>query len=219
MSTMINEKTANLMGGMRKLATEPASPDSPQAERISARERILSVASELFYHQGVRAVGIDTIIAAAGVAKMSLYRAFPSKDDLVAAYLERRNLEFWERWDRTVAAHPDDPRAQLEGLLDAITRRTVSEAYRGCPFLNTATEFPGSDLPADRVIREHMRAVNDRLRAMAAAAGARDPQALADQLQIVIDGAYVAGQSRGADGPAQALATAGRVLIAAALGA
>jgi AcrR family transcriptional regulator len=201
------------MSVARKLAPAASAP----SERLSARERILSVASDLFYHQGVRAVGIDTIIAAAGVAKMSLYRAFPSKDDLVAAYLERRNVEFWERWDRTVAA-ADDPRAQLEGLLDAITRRTLSDAYRGCPFLNTATEFPGSNLPADRVIREHKRVVNERLRAMAAAAGAGDPQGLADQLQLVIDGAYAAGQAMGADGPAKALASAGRALIAAALG-
>ena len=205
------------MSVSRKLAPEAPSADK-LADKLSARERILNVASELFYHQGVRAVGIDTIIAAAGVAKMSLYRAFPSKDDLVAAYLERRNLEFWERWDRTVAAHPDDPRAQLEALLDAITRRTVSEAYRGCPFLNTATEFPGSALPADAVIRAHKHRVNERLRAMAERAGVRDPQTLADQLQLVIDGAYTAGQALGADGPAKALASAGRVLIAAALG-
>jgi AcrR family transcriptional regulator len=219
MSTKINSQTASFMSEARKLAAGSAAPDGAPADRLTARERILSVASDLFYQQGVRAIGIDTIIAAAGVAKMSLYRAFPSKDDLVAAYLERRNVEFWDRWDRTVAAWPDDPRAQLEGLLDAITRRTLDDAYRGCPFLNTATEFPGSNLPGDRVIRDHMRAVNDRLRVLAAAAGARDPQGLADQLQLVIDGAYVAGQSQGADGPGRALATAGRVLIAAALDA
>ena len=197
-----------------------ADPPAPaaSADKLSARDRILNVASDLFYHQGVRAIGIDTIIAAAGVAKMSLYRAFPSKDDLVAAYLERRNVEFWERWDRTLADHPDDPRAQLETLLDAIMRRTLADAYRGCPFLNTATEFPGSTLPADAVIRAHKQQVNERLRTLAAAAGARDPQMLADQLQLVIDGAYSAGQALGADGPGRALASAGRVLIAAALG-
>jgi len=176
----------------------------PSPDKLSARDRILNVASDLFYHQGVRAIGIDTIIATAGVAKMSLYRAFPSKDDLVAAYLERRNEEFWER-------------RQLETLLDAIMRRTLSDAYRGCPFLNTATEFPGSTLPADAVIRAHKRKVSERLCGLATAAGARDPQGLADQLQLVIDGAYTAGQALGADGPAKALASAGRVLIAAAL--
>jgi AcrR family transcriptional regulator len=200
------------------VAHKPAAAGAP-ADRLSARDRILNVASDLFYHQGVRAVGIDTIIAAAGVAKMSLYRAFPSKDDLVAAYLEKRNVEFWERWERSLARHPDDPRAQLEALLDAITRRTLSDAYRGCPFLNTATEFPGSTLPADAVIRAHKRTVNERLRILAAGAGAPEPQLLADQLQLVIDGAYAAGQALGADGPARALATAGRVLIAAALAA
>lgn len=188
------------------------------SDKLSARDRILNVASDLFYHQGVRAIGIDTIIAAAGVAKMSLYRAFPSKDDLVAAYLERRNEEFWERWERTLAQHPDDSRTQLENLLDTIMRRTLSEAYRGCPFLNTATEFPGSTLPADAVIRAHKHQVNERLRMLASGAGARDPQVLADQLQLLIDGAYTAGQALGAEGPSRALASAGRVLIAAALG-
>ncbi|MDB5360891.1 MAG: Transcriptional regulator [Rhodospirillales bacterium] len=187
------------------------------SDKLSARDRILNVASDLFYHQGVRAIGIDTIIAAAGVAKMSLYRAFPSKDDLVAACLERRNEEFWERWERTLDQHPDDPRMQLENLLDTIMRRTLSDAYRGCPFLNTATEFPGSTLPADAVIRAHKHQVNERLRMLASAAGARDPQVLADQLQLLIDGAYTAGQALGAEGPSRALASAGRVLIAAAL--
>jgi AcrR family transcriptional regulator len=195
----------------------PPAP-APSVDKLSARDRILNVACDLFYHQGVRAVGIDTIIATAGVAKMSLYRAFPSKDDLVAAYLERRNVEYWERWDRTLADHPDDPRAQLEALLDSIMRRTLADAYRGCPFLNTATEFPGSTLPADAVIRANKREVNERLRTLAAAAGARDPRELADQLQLLIDGAYSAGQAMGADGPSGALASAGRVLIAAAVG-
>ena len=193
-------------------------PDATPAERLTARERILNVASELFYRQGVRAVGIDTIIAAAGVAKMSLYRAFPSKDDLVAAYLERRNEEFWVRWERAIgSAPPDQPRAQLEALLDAITERTRYEAYRGCPFLNTATEFPGSDMPADRVIQENKRRVNERLKGLAAAAGARDPQQLADQLQLIIDGAYVSSHVLGVAGAGGALASGGRVLIAAAL--
>jgi AcrR family transcriptional regulator len=196
----------------------PTEPQAPEPEKLSARDRILNVASDLFYHQGVRAVGIDTIIAAAGVAKMSLYRAFPSKDDLVAAYLERRNEEFWERWERWIASAPDNPRAQLEALLDGITRRALNDAFRGCPFLNTATEFPGSTLPADRVIRDNKRRVNERLCELASAAGARDPQELADQLQLIIDGAYVASQAIGAEGPGRALASGGRALIAAALG-
>jgi AcrR family transcriptional regulator len=79
----------------------------------SARNRILDVACDLFYRHGVRAVGIDTIIAAAGVAKMSLYRAFLSKDALIVVCLERREAEFWERWERTVLLHAGDPRAQL----------------------------------------------------------------------------------------------------------
>src|SRR5258708_31995991 len=82
----------------------------------SARQRVLDAAAELFYREGVRAVGIDTIIARSGVAKMSLYRSFPSKDDLVAAVLEARDAAYWARWDEALAQHPDDPRRQVTDL-------------------------------------------------------------------------------------------------------
>ena len=89
--------------------------------------------------------------------------------------------------------------------------------WRGCPFLNTGTEFPEPDHPARAVILAHKRAVRDRLRALAAAAVARDPDLLAEQLQLLIDGAYAIGQSFGPDGPAKTVASAGRVLIAKAI--
>jgi len=183
----------------------------------SARDRILDVACDLFYRQGVRAVGIDTIITEAGVAKMSLYRAFPSKDALIVACLERREAEFWERWERTMLLHAGDPRAQLGGVLEVVMGRTLDRDYRGCPFLNTATEFPDRSLPANSLIRERKLEVNAKLQEIAAAAGVRDPQMLANQLQLIVDGAYAAGQTLGAEGSGRALASTGQVLIAAAL--
>ncbi len=78
-----------------------------------ARERILEVADELFYREGIRAIGVDTIIAKSSVAKTTLYRYFPSKDDLVVAYLEERNRRFWALFDSAVNKHPSDPKAQL----------------------------------------------------------------------------------------------------------
>src|SRR5580700_7175869 len=101
----------------------------------SARQRILDVAIPLFYHEGIRAVGIDTIIARSGVAKMSLYRNFPSKDDLVVAFLEYRDGLYWAWWDHVMAKHPDDPRRQVDDLFASLARRVTDKNYRGCPFI------------------------------------------------------------------------------------
>jgi AcrR family transcriptional regulator len=186
-------------------------------EKKPARQRILDTAAEMFYRDGIRAVGIDAIIARSGVAKMSLYRNFPSKDALVSAWLDDRNGFFWRRWDKAEASRAGDPRGQLEAILDLIAVTASHPQWRGCPFLNTATEFPEPAHPARAVILAHKRAVRERLRARAAAARARDPDLLAQQLQLLIDGAYAIGQSLGPGGPAKTIASAGRALIAAQL--
>jgi AcrR family transcriptional regulator len=183
-------------------------------ERRPARRRILDTASEMFYRDGIRAVGIDTIIARSGVAKMSLYRNFPSKDALVTAWLEDRNRFFWRRWDKAETSRAGDSRGQLEAILDMIAATVSHPKWRGCPFLNTGTEFPEPRHPARAVILAHKRAVRERLRGLAAGARARDPDLLAQQLQLLIDGAYATGQSLGPGGPAKTVASAGRALIA-----
>ncbi|HEX3416003.1 MAG TPA: TetR/AcrR family transcriptional regulator [Stellaceae bacterium] len=188
---------------------------SEAEQKKPARQRILYTASEMFYRDGIRAVGIDAIIARSGVAKMSLYRNFPSKDALVTAWLEDRNGFFWRRWDQAENTRAGDPRGQLEAILDMIAAAASHPKWRGCPFLNTGTEFPEPDHPARDVILANKRAVRERLRTLAAAAGARDPDLLAQQLQLLIDGAYAIGQSLGPDGPAKTVASAGRSIIAA----
>lgn len=188
-------------------------------DKKPARERILEVAAEMFYRDGVRAVGVDAIIARSGVAKMSLYRNFPSKDALVTAWLEDRNQAFWRRWESAEASGAGDPRAQLGAILDMVAARVAHPRWRGCPFLNTTTEFPEADHPARAVILANKRAVYDRLRALAEAAGAGNPDLLAQELQLLIDGAYAIGQSLGPDGPARTVAGAARTLIAAQISA
>jgi len=191
---------------------------SGSEDRKPARQRILETASEMFYRDGIRAVGIDAIIARSEVAKMSLYRNFPSKDALVVAWLEDRNEFFWRRWDKAEASGAGDPRARLAAILDMIAATASHPKWRGCPFLNTGTEFPEPDHPARAVILAHKRAVRTRLRDLAAAAGARDPDLLAGQLQLLIDGAYAIGQTLGPEGPAKTVASAGRALIARQVG-
>jgi AcrR family transcriptional regulator len=188
---------------------------SGSEEKKPVRQRILETASEMFYRDGIRAVGIDAVIERSGVAKMSLYRNFPSKDALVTAWLEDRNEFFWRRWDKVEASRAGDPRGQIEAILDLVAENASHQKWRGCPFLNTGTEFPESDHPARAVILANKHAVRDRLLSLASAAGARNPDLLAQQLQLLIDGAYAIGQSLGPDGPARSVASAGRALIAA----
>jgi AcrR family transcriptional regulator len=177
-----------------------------------ARERILDTASRLFYRDGYRAVGIDTIIADAGVAKMTLYRHFPSKDDLIVAYLERANEAFWSWWDAAVAG-VDDPLERLLAALEAVGRLANDPACLGCAFQATAAEFPERDEPGHRVAIEHKRAVRARFRELAVAAGLRDPDALAGELLLVMDGAWVAARMFGPGNHAEYAARAARHLI------
>src|SRR4029077_1316775 len=142
-------------------------------ERAPVRQRILDTASEMFYREGVRAVGIDAIIARSGVAKMSLYRNFPSKDALVTAWLEDRNEFFWRRWERAEASQAGNPRGQLEAILDMVAATASHPKWRGCPFLNTGTEFPEPAHPARAGILANKRAVGKSLQALGTAAGAR----------------------------------------------
>src|ERR1700741_1455773 len=124
-------------------------------EKKRARQRILDTASQMFYRDGIRAVGIDALIAQSGVAKMSLYRNFPSKDALVIAWLEDRNKFFWQRWDKAEGSCSGEPRARLEAIRDMVAPTPSHPKWRGCPFLNTTTESPGPDHPARRVILAH----------------------------------------------------------------
>src|ERR1700693_1988252 len=100
-----------------KILKKPCLPRPSKAAPRSARERILTTAGELFYQEGSRAVGIDTVIAESGVAKMSLYRSFRSKDELIGAWLEERNDRYWGWLDAIVQRHPGEPRQQLRALI------------------------------------------------------------------------------------------------------
>jgi AcrR family transcriptional regulator len=199
-------------------ASAEAGPASPAAAK-SARERILETASELFFRHGIRAVGIDTIIARSGVAKMSLYRHFASKDELVVAFLEWRDKTYWGWWDEVLARHPGEPRAQLKALVAGIAERIGNRFYRGCAFLNTASEFPtpadGSEHPAHAVSMAHKTELRRRLLALASALDAGDPQQLADQFLLLFNGAYATAPLLGAEWPRGALDAALESLIAA----
>jgi len=201
----------------RRQAAAAKTQASASADR-PARERLLAVAGELFYRQGIRSVGVDEIIAAADVAKMSLYRSFASKDELVAAYLREQDERYWRHWDGVIERYPEGPRAQLLALFRALARRAARPDWRGCPFTNAAIEFPESEHPGRRVAEAHKRELRRRLRQLARAAGAADGAALGDQLVLLFEGVYASVQTFGAKGPAAAVVPAADALIAAQLG-
>src|ERR1700742_4076593 len=117
--------------------------DLPESAAAASdvRQRILDTASTLFYERGVRAVGVDLVVDASGVAKTSLYRHFRTKDDLIVAFLEREDVEFWAQWDDVSARHADDAAAEIEAHMRWIGKRLARANYRGCPQINVAAEF------------------------------------------------------------------------------
>ncbi|MET3497819.1 TetR/AcrR family transcriptional regulator [Variovorax boronicumulans] len=181
-----------------------------------ARARVLETAAQLFYREGVRAVGVDLVVERSGVAKTSLYRHFTTKDDLVVAFLEQEDAAYWRDWDAISAKHEGDAGAELKAHLRWIARHIATPAYRGCPFLNVATEFPEPAHPARAVALRNKVELHRRLHALTKRIGARKPAELADQLVLLIDGAYMNGQRLGKKGPVHALETAGLALIEAA---
>ena len=191
--------------------SEPVVHDAPAGSAL--RERLLDTAADLFYREGVRAVGVDLVVERTGVAKTSLYRHFPSKDDLVAAVLERDDENYWAYWERIAKTHADNPIAELAAHMQWIAEYIGRPEFRGCAFLNMATEFPSPDHPARRIALRHKSELRRRLGVLTQRLGARHPEELADQLVLLVDGAYVNGQLRGAKGPAKALPAAAQVLI------
>jgi len=182
-------------------------------ERISPRERILSVASELFYRHGIRAIGVERIAEAAETNKVTLYRHFSSKDELVAEYLRRLAQEAKSSWDRLEARHPADAPAQLRAWLKDMAAHVASGDERGCPLANAAVELPDKEHPARRVIEEFKTAQRERLIQLCAAAALSEPEMLADELFLLLEGARVTAQSMGSKGLGDRLVRMGEAMI------
>jgi AcrR family transcriptional regulator len=184
-------------------------------ERISPRERILAAAAELFYRHGIRAIGVDSIAEAASTNKMTLYRHFASKDELVAAYLRCLAEEAKSSWDRLAAKHPNEPKAQLRAWLSDMADHVAADDERGCALANAAVELPEKDHPARRVIEEFKTAQRDRLVSICGAAELADPAMLADELFLLLEGARVTAQSMGRAGLGERLMRMGEAMISA----
>jgi AcrR family transcriptional regulator len=180
------------------------------------RERILSTASQLFYREGARAVGIDLVIERAGVAKASLYRHFRTKDDLIAAFLAREDEHFWSCWDEVAAKHVSDPERELNEHMHWIGERVARLNYRGCPQLNIAAEFPDADHPARKVAIEHKNELRRRLAGIAMRLRVPNPEELSKQLLVLVNGAFVSSHALEGTDAATLLERAANALVAAA---
>ena len=193
------------------MSTEPATVTRPS----SARERILATAFELFYARGIRAVGIDLIIARSGVAKATFYKHFPSKDDLVLAYLDKVDGVWSGQLAAAAEAAGPDPADQLVGMFDALRTACRREGYRGCAFINAAAESPPGTPVHQRTVA-HTSAVLAWVRGLAERAGARDSGALSRSLTLLLDGGLASGSLDADPDAPEAAKTSARTLLDAA---
>jgi AcrR family transcriptional regulator len=187
---------------------------------ISPKERLFQTAARLFYRHGYRAIGVDTIAAEAGIGKMTLYRHYPSKDDLILAFLRESDREFWEYFEQNTEGAPT-ARGKLLAFFESLRDYALSPACFGCPFINVATEYPEEDYPGHQVALEHKQSVRARFTELAEEAGAAQPEKLANALLLLMDGAYMAARMFGASpgNPAADVAEAARWIIDVQCGA
>jgi AcrR family transcriptional regulator len=187
----------------------------PGMQALPARDRILDTAFRLFYAHGPRGVGVDTVVAESGVAKTTLYKHFPRKDDLVLAYLDKVDQAWFGQLRAAARDAGDKPRDQLVGMFDALASACRREGYHGCAFINTAAESEaGSDVHARTV--EHKNVVRAWVTDLARRADANDPDLLARQLTLLIDGGLSAGVLDADPATPTAAKAAARALIDAA---
>lgn len=161
----------------------------------SSRSRIIEVAHDLFYRDGFRNVGLDRILHEVGVTKTTFYNHFESKDDLVHEVLRYHDRWWRETFQQLLRKHGgDSPRGQLLAVPDVLNEIFTGGEYNGCIFINVAVEFPLPHDPAHIAAKEHKHAMEDILRELAGYAGAAEPATLAQELAMIMEGAYVTQQ-------------------------
>jgi AcrR family transcriptional regulator len=190
-------------------------PEPPK----TGRGRIIHAAIELFYSHGFQAVGIDRILAEAGVTKTTFYKHFESKDDLLVAAIKQRDAWEMEAWTGAVQKMAgDDPREQLIAFFDVMDLWFNAPDFRGCQFINAAAEFPNPHDPVHGAAAEHKRKTRDFFRDLAVAAGAADPESFADRYTALLEGTLVLRQVHGRDDAAKVIKPAVVALVEEELG-
>lgn len=181
------------------MAEERTAPKSKTRKRPAA-EKVLRSASELFYKDGIAATGVDTVVEHAGVAKRTLYNNFGGKDELVTAYLRGRD-DRWRVSLKEVTDQYEDAEEQLLAAFEAYGEWLVGDGYRGCAFINAASEIAEANHPARKVALTHKQGVEKHLATLAEEAGLADPDVLAEKLLLLLEGATVTASMRKSRGP------------------
>lgn len=197
---------------------EPSAPSKPvraSGQRPSAaRDRLLLTADRLFYADGIRAVGVDRLIAESQVTRMTFYRHFPSKEDLIVAYLNRRSLAERSRFAQARSVTPGDPRAVFRTVVAQMVAAASATSFRGCPYINAAAEYSDPAHPVRQAVDAHREWFRLELTELVRQIGHPDPEAVATQFVILRDGAMVGCYLNDANSVAAALLQAGRGVIA-----
>lgn len=186
---------------------------SAPASSSPKRDHLMATAWRLFYRDGLRAVGIDTILAEAGVAKMTLYNHFSSKEELIIAILEKRDVEFRASLMAQVDAAGPDPKQRLLAVFDWLEAWFGSEHFKGCVFIRAVSEYPDPTHPIHQTAWRHKVAVKAALTDLCAAAGAKDAATLAESLSLLIDGAIVTAHATQSTAPARSAAATASALL------
>ncbi len=194
-------------------AVTPERPQGPEAAAERPRERIVACALDLFHRNGIRGVGVEAIVEAAHTNKMTLYRHFDSKDDLILEYLNYKGRKTGETWAKIEATWPGDPVNQLYGLIRQVAK-SIAEDERGCDLANAAVELTEQGHPGLKVIEDFKVQHRNRLAKLCEAAGASQPDLLADSLMLLIEGARVSRRSVGTQGPSASLMRTADAVIA-----
>jgi AcrR family transcriptional regulator len=177
------------------------------------QEHILKTASELFYCHGIKATGIDTIIKATGVAKMSLYKYFPSKNDLILAHLQRSAVFLTNSIINGISQKAKQPDQQLLAIFDVFDEIVCNPEFRGCPFINATAEFAETGHPVQQATAKFYQGFCEIMSDLARQAGAKDADLLAEQLAMLISGAIVREQVQKGIGAIPTAKAAAEVLI------
>lgn len=180
---------------------------------LSARERLLAAASQLFYREGIHSVGVDRVIEVAGVTRATMYRHFAGKEDLVLEYLKGEDAGIRALFD-AAGTSSSDPAALLDLVIDGVATDIQTRHTRGCPFINAAAEYPDQG-PVHHLIAAHRAWFRGTLRALADGADLDDPDAVAAGLVLLRDAAMVGGYLDGRDVVAPAFSRTARELVAA----
>lgn len=187
-----------------------ATPAKPSA----ARARILAAADRLFYNEGIRAVGVDRVVAESEVTRVTFYRHFPSKDDLIVAYLSARSQREHEQLAAARAAMTGDPRAVLRAIVSAIVAESCAPGFRGCPYINAAAEYADREHPVRKVVSEHRAWFKQQMAELMAELDHPQADSAADQMVLLRDGAMVGGYLSDPGSVSRALLEAGRAVVA-----